>query len=77
MVDVLIVDGPPGLTGDWARYPAYPLLREKLRPGAIVLIDDAQRTDERSIVEAWLELGGLSQSTSSSSDQAVLRVEQE
>lgn len=74
-IDLLLVDGPPGDTGTWARYPAYPLLREKLAPGAIIVVDDAQRSDEKAMVEAWLQMGHLSQLTSSSNDLAILRSE--
>lgn len=72
-IDVLLVDGPPGGTGDWARYPAYPLLRERLSTGAVIAFDDARRSDEKAIVDAWRDLGGLSQLASSSNDQAILR----
>ena len=74
-IDVLIVDGPPGTTGYWARYPAYPLLRERLSPGSVIVFDDAQRSEEKEIVDAWRELGGLSPLPSSSNDQAILRKE--
>lgn len=56
-VDLLVIDGPPEATGNWARYPALPLLREKLRSGAVVVLDDTHRADERAILEAWAHLG--------------------
>lgn len=74
-IDLLLVDGPPGDTGTWARYPAYPLLRERLAPGALIVVDDAQRSDEKAMVEAWIQMGQLSQLTSSSNDLAILRSE--
>ena len=74
-IDVLIVDGPPGTTGERARYPAYPILRPKLAPSALIIIDDAERTDEKAIVDVWLGQGGLSRVTTMSNDQAILRVE--
>jgi hypothetical protein len=72
-LDVLLVDGPPGSTGALARFPAYPLLREKLAPSALILIDDVHRNDERSAVDKWIELGGLSELTSYGRDQALLQ----
>ena len=32
---------------------AVPLLREHLAPGAAVLVDDANRKDERAMVQRW------------------------
>lgn len=59
-IDLLFVDGPPSGTGPLARYPALPLLRERLTPGAAVLVDDGDRPDERQAVERWqAELPGL------------------
>lgn len=56
-IDILLVDGPPGATGRWARYPALPLLREQLRHGAPIFIDDADRVEERETIEFWIEEG--------------------
>jgi hypothetical protein len=37
-----------------------PLLRERLAPGATLLIDDGSRPDERAMVERWqTEVEGL------------------
>lgn len=52
-IDVVLVDGPPKPTGEHARYPAIPVLRDLLAPGAVVLIDDAARPDEQAILERW------------------------
>ena len=60
-IDLLLVDGPPGRTTKLARYPAVPALREKLRPGATVMLDDCHRRDERETLRRWLdEVPGLS-----------------
>jgi hypothetical protein len=53
-VGVLFVDGPIGSLSPQARYPAVPLFRERLSPGATVLLDDADRPDEKAIAERWL-----------------------
>lgn len=52
-IDLLFIDGPPKATGHLARYPALPLLYERLTDGAVVLLDDAGRPDEREAVERW------------------------
>lgn len=52
-IDMLVVDGPPTSVQKQARYPALPLLRERLAPDAIVIIDDAARPDEREMVARW------------------------
>lgn len=53
-IDLLIVDGPPGTTQKLARYPALPMLHEKLSKKAIVLLDDGARADEAKIIEQWM-----------------------
>lgn len=52
-VDMLFVDGPPAATQSLARYPAGPLLLPRLTPGAAAFLDDANRGDEKQIVERW------------------------
>lgn len=54
-IDMLLVDGPPGGTGPEARYPALPLLFDRLAEGALVALDDADRPDERAIAQRWAE----------------------
>jgi hypothetical protein len=51
---LLVVDGPPSTSSPLARYPALPALRSRLAGGARVLLDDADREDEREIVRRWL-----------------------
>lgn len=54
-IDLLLVDGPPGYGEGMSRsrYPALPELRERLAPGALVVLDDADRPGEREIIAAW------------------------
>lgn len=52
-IDLLIVDGPPQATGELARYPALPVLADRLAPGAHILVDDADRPDEVAALDAW------------------------
>jgi predicted O-methyltransferase YrrM len=56
-IDLLIVDGPPRRVAPLARYPALPVLRDKLAPGALVFVDDADRESEVRTVELWGSLG--------------------
>jgi hypothetical protein len=52
-VGVLLVDGPIGSLAPQSRYPAAPLFRERLSPGAAILLDDADRPEETAIAERW------------------------
>lgn len=52
-IDVLFVDGPPASTCEEVRRPAFPRFADRLRPGAIVILDDTNREQERSIVAKW------------------------
>jgi len=54
--DLLFVDGPPGSTGPDARFPAVPLLMDRLAPRALIVLDDYARADENEITDRWLEL---------------------
>jgi membrane protein implicated in regulation of membrane protease activity len=59
-IEVLFVDGPPGDTGPLARYPALPMLRDRLASGASILVDDGARPDEQAMVARWrAEVPGL------------------
>lgn len=54
-VDLLIVDGPPATTQPLARYPALPLLFDRLSAGALILVDDFARSDDAATVSKWLQ----------------------
>jgi predicted O-methyltransferase YrrM len=51
-IDLLIVDGPPS-TSTWTRWPAIEVLAPHLAPGAIVLLDDGRRREERASALRW------------------------
>lgn len=53
--DLILVDGPPGETRAHARFPALPLLYDRLAPGGRVILDDYAREDERRLAEMWSE----------------------
>ncbi|MEU7901936.1 class I SAM-dependent methyltransferase [Actinoplanes sp. NPDC049118] len=52
-VDLLLVDGPPAAVGPDARYPALSVLEKRLAATATVVLDDANRQDERDAVLRW------------------------
>ena len=54
-IDLLLVDGPPGNEEgiERSRHPALPVLGERLGPGAMVVLDDAERPGEQGILENW------------------------
>ncbi len=54
-IDMLIVDGPSLSGQSLKRYPAVPFFSSKLSDTAVVILDDAQRKDERHCVEQWLK----------------------
>jgi hypothetical protein len=53
--EILLVDGPPQSTGDLARYPALPLLIDRLSSDAVIFLDDGIRPDEQTALGRWLE----------------------
>jgi hypothetical protein len=52
-IDLLVVDGPPAVGRRDARFPALPLLADRLSPEAFILCDDADRRGERGMLERW------------------------
>lgn len=57
-IDLLVVDGPPGELRTDSRWPAVPLLLDRLAADAVVILDDGDRTDETRIAHSWHELLG-------------------
>jgi predicted O-methyltransferase YrrM len=49
---LVVCDGPPGDTRG-GRYGLAPVMRERLAPGCVILLDDAERDAERRIADAW------------------------
>jgi predicted O-methyltransferase YrrM len=52
-IDLMVIDGPPGRSAPLARYPALPLLFDRLGPAGTVFLDDAARPDEQAILARW------------------------
>lgn len=49
---LVICDGPPGATKG-GRYGLVPFMRDRLRSGCVILLDDAEREEERTIAARW------------------------
>ncbi|MEL6525870.1 MAG: class I SAM-dependent methyltransferase [Chloroflexota bacterium] len=56
-IDFLTVDGPAQNNNPrrMVRYPALPVLFEKLAPQAIILVDDAHREHETWVIRRWMD----------------------
>jgi predicted O-methyltransferase YrrM len=55
-IGLAFVDGPPGTVGPAARYPFVPLLLDRFAPRCAIVLDDANRSDERGVLERWADL---------------------
>jgi predicted O-methyltransferase YrrM len=53
-IDMLVIDGPPGFIQRHSRYPALPLLHDRLSKECVIFLDDAARDDEQTLVKCWL-----------------------
>jgi hypothetical protein len=49
---LVICDGPPAQTLG-GRYGLVPVMRSHLRPGCVILLDDAEREQERTVARRW------------------------
>jgi predicted O-methyltransferase YrrM len=54
-IDLLLVDGPPGDMQTMSRYPALPLLWNKLSNDCVIVLDDGDRPDEKQVARQWLK----------------------
>lgn len=53
-IDLLVVDGPPRFLQERSRFLALPILFDKLSINSTILLDDANRENEKQVVEDWL-----------------------
>lgn len=53
-IDLLVIDGPPQDLQPLSRLPAFFALYDYLREGALILLDDYDRPDEKAIVKQAL-----------------------
>jgi hypothetical protein len=52
---LLIIDGHPGNTNPYSRYPALPILYKNLSNKSQVWLDDTNRKDEATIANTYAE----------------------
>lgn len=52
-IQFVLCDGPPGSTRG-GRYGMLDVLRDRLSPGAVILVDDTNREAETKMIEQWL-----------------------
>ena len=74
-IELVLIDGPPKSSAPSARAPAFPLLKSRLKPGAIIVVDDARRPDEQRMIAEWLEDHEVVEVPYPTRDQRVLRYE--
>jgi predicted O-methyltransferase YrrM len=53
-IDLLVVDGPPRFLQERSRFLALPILFDKLSTNSTIILDDANRENEKRVVEDWL-----------------------
>jgi predicted O-methyltransferase YrrM len=77
MVDMLVVDGPPGALQPLSRYPALPLLSHTFNRQAVIVLDDAARQDEKEIVRRWQQKfdGWVSEEVNCEKGAVVLKLQ--
>ncbi|MBN1919423.1 MAG: class I SAM-dependent methyltransferase [Verrucomicrobia bacterium] len=67
-------DGPPQVTRG-GRYGLLPVMRPRLRSGCVIIVDDADRPEDRATIQAWAkELGAEPSFIESRKGVALLRV---
>jgi hypothetical protein len=49
---LVIADGPPENTKG-GRYGLLPVMHAQLAPGAVILLDDAERVSEQTVLNQW------------------------
>ena len=57
--DLVWVDGPPGKTCKFSRYPAMAAVMAKLHKGSQVWMDDTIRDEETEICQVWAEMANM------------------
>ena len=52
-IDILLIDGPPGYIQRMSRFPALPVIINRLNDHAVIFLDDGNREDEKKIIKEW------------------------
>ncbi|MFC1636032.1 class I SAM-dependent methyltransferase, partial [Planctomycetota bacterium] len=58
-IDLLLIDGPPDRNGLGKRYPALPLLADRLSASGIIIVDDCKMLRWKTIVLEWASTNGF------------------
>lgn len=78
-IGLLVVDGPPTFLQEESRYPAIPLLLKYLKDGAIIIVDDYMRDDDKRVIQRWCtefkEITLLRERNDTEKGTAILKVE--
>ena len=54
-IDLLVVDGPPRFIQERSRFLALPILFDRLSKKSTIVLDDANRVDEKKVIEDWID----------------------
>jgi hypothetical protein len=54
-IDLLVVDGPPRFIQERSRFLAIPILFDRLSSKSTIVLDDANRIDEKKVIEDWID----------------------
>ena len=66
---LVVADGPPGDVKG-GRFGLLPLLRSHFAPGVVILLDDAERTQEKAALRKWMSEYGVSYESHSQNGKA-------
>jgi predicted O-methyltransferase YrrM len=74
-LDLIVIDGPVGTLCKNSRYPALHFFKKYIKKGTIVILDDANRLDEKEIVELWRkEFLGIVSVKKIDSDRGIIEI---
>lgn len=54
-IDLLVVDGPPRFIQEKSRFLALPILFDRLSKKSAIVLDDANRENEKHVIEDWID----------------------
>lgn len=54
-IDLLVVDGPPRFIQEKSRFLALPILFDRLSKKSTIVLDDANRENEKYVIEDWID----------------------
>lgn len=54
-IDLLVVDGPPRFLQENSRFLALPIFFDRLSKKSTIVLDDANRENEKQVVEGWVD----------------------